>query len=268
MLIDNLKFTKMTGSGNDFIIIDNRDKKIRDYNIEFIKKVCARSLSVGADGIIFIENSKKADFKWSFFNSDGSVAEMCGNGSRCVAKFAYENGIAGKEMKIETLAGIISAEIKDDEYVKVQLTDPFDEKFNIKLDNFELSYINTGVPHAVIKTEEIEGADLQKIGSTIRFHNFFAPAGTNVDLYEIIDDSTVKMRTYERGVEGETFACGTGAAAVAIVAVKNDGVTPPVKVITKSNEILKIYLEKNHVYLEGKARFIYHGELHREAIKY
>jgi diaminopimelate epimerase len=131
MLIDNLKFTKMTGSGNDFIIIDNRDNKIRDYNTEFIKKVCTRSLSVGADGIIFIENSMQADFKWSFFNSDGSVAEMCGNGSRCVAKYAYLNGIAGKKMRFETLAGIISAEIKDDEYVKVQLTKIYEEKIYV-----------------------------------------------------------------------------------------------------------------------------------------
>lgn len=268
MLIDNLKFTKMTGSGNDFIIIDNRDNKIRDYNTEFIKKVCTRSLSVGADGIIFIENSKQADFKWSFFNSDGSVAEMCGNGSRCVAKYAYLNGIAGKKMRFETLAGIISAEIKDDEYVKVQLTDPFDEKFNITVDNFELSYVNTGVPHAVIKTNKLEDADLQIVGSTIRFHSFFAPAGTNVDLYEIIGDNTVKMRTYERGVEGETFACGTGAAAVAMVAARNDKVKSPVSVVTKSSEILKIYLEESHIFLEGKARFVYNGELHTEAIKY
>lgn len=262
-----INFTKMSGSGNDFIIIDNRDGKI-SYNKNFIEKVCRRSLSVGADGIIFIEKSDKADFKWAFFNSDGSVAEMCGNGSRCAAKFAYMNNIAGKEMKFETLAGIIEAEIKEDTNVKVQLTRPFDEKLSLQVDTILLSFINTGVPHAVVKVDNIDDIDIIKTGSFLRYHDYFKPAGTNVDFYEVVDNQTVKMRTYERGVEGETLACGTGAAAVAIIASKNDNLKSPIKVITRSGLILKIYLENNNVYLEGEARVIYKGILDKEAYEY
>ncbi|MCB4203880.1 diaminopimelate epimerase [Deferribacterales bacterium Es71-Z0220] len=262
-----IKFTKMSGSGNDFILIDNRDKKI-DYNKNFIEKVCKRSLSVGADGIIFIEKSTVADFKWAFFNSDGSVAEMCGNGSRCAARFAYLNNIAGKRMKFETLAGIIEAEIKEGVNVKVQLTQPFDEKLNFNVDDYKLSYINTGVPHAVIETDNIESVDIVKSGAFLRYHNHFAPAGTNVDFYEVVNDNTVKMRTYERGVEAETLACGTGAAAVSIIASKNNKLKSPITVITRSGLKLKIYLENEKVYLEGEARVIYTGELDREAFEY
>lgn len=261
-------FLKMTGSGNDFIIIDNRDSKIDDYNSDFIKRICHRQLSLGADGVIFIENSTKADFKWSFFNSDGSVAEMCGNGSRCAARFAYLNGIAPQKMKFETLAGIIEAEIKDEPNVKVQLTKPFGEKLNFKLDNYNISFINTGVPHSVLKVEHLDEVDVAKTGSFLRYHNDFTPAGTNVDFYEIIDNSTVRMRTYERGVEGETLACGTGAAAVAYVAVKNERLISPIKIITSSGLILKIYLENEDIFLEGEARIICEGFLHKESYIY
>lgn len=262
-----IKFTKMSGSGNDFILIDNRDKGI-EYDKNFIEKVCKRSLSVGADGIIFIENSNVADFKWAFFNSDGSVAEMCGNGSRCAARFAYINNIANKQMKFETLAGVIEAEIKDGVNVKVQLTQPFDEKLNFLLDGYKLSYINTGVPHAVIETDNIDSVDILKSGAFLRYHDYFKPSGTNVDFYEVVDNSTVKMRTYERGVEGETLACGTGAAAVSIIASKNNKLKSPITVITRSGLKLKIYLENEKVYLEGEARIIYTGELNREAFEY
>lgn len=262
-----ITFTKMSGSGNDFILIDNRDKEIM-YDKNFIEKICKRSLSVGADGIIFIEDSEVADFKWAFFNSDGSVAEMCGNGSRCAARFAYLNNVAGKQMKFETLAGIIEAEVKEGVNVKVQLTQPFDEKLNFHIDGYKLSYINTGVPHAVIETDNIESVDIVKSGAFLRYHDYFKPAGTNVDFYEVVDDSTVKMRTYERGVEAETLACGTGAAAVSIIASKNNKFKSPITVITRSGLKLKIYLENKKVYLEGEARIIYTGKLNREAFEY
>lgn len=263
-----LPFFKMTGSGNDFIIIDNRDSKIDSYNSDFIKKICHRQLSLGADGVIFIEKSQNADFKWAFFNSDGSVAEMCGNGSRCAARFAYVNRIAPEKMTFETLAGIIEAEIKDEPNVKVQLTKPFGEKLGFHLDGYDVSFINTGVPHAVLKVEDIQKADVLKTGSFLRYHSYFSPAGTNVDFYQVTGRSTVKMRTYERGVEGETLACGTGSAAVAYVAAKNDGLESPVAIETASGLCLKIYLENQKIFLEGEARIICEGFLNKESYKY
>ncbi|MBZ4672404.1 MAG: diaminopimelate epimerase [Deferribacteraceae bacterium] len=182
---------------------------------------------------------------------------MCGNGSRCAARFAYLNNI-----------GIIEAEIKEGVNVKVQLTQPFDEKLNFNVDDYKLSYINTGVPHAVIETDNTESVDIVKSGAFLRYHNHFAPAGTNVDFYEVVNDNTVKMRTYERGVEAETLACGTGAAAVSIIASKNNKLKSPITVITRSGLKLKIYLENEKVYLEGEARVIYTGELDREAFEY
>ncbi|MGA1845598.1 diaminopimelate epimerase [Deferribacter abyssi] len=269
----NISFYKMTGSGNDFIIIDNRDGKMNDINLnEFIPKVCARCVSVGADGFILIENSDNVDFKWQFFNSDGSVAEMCGNGSRCAARFAYLNGIAGRKMAFETIAGIIEAEIMDGFNVKVQLTDPFDEKidYNLNLNGEELtvSSINTGVPHAVVDVDDIENFDVVKYGRGIRFHEFYQPAGTNVNFYKKIGENKLKVRTYERGVENETMACGTGSVATSIVAVKKGIVKSPVEIETSSGLLLKVYLENGKVYLEGEARVVYTGVLNREALEY
>lgn len=268
-----IPFYKMTGSGNDFIIIDNRENIMDGIDLDdFIVKACRRNLSVGADGIILIENSEKADFVWRFYNSDASVAEMCGNGSRCAARFAYINSIAGDKLSFETLAGIIHAEIKDGVNVKTQLTRYFDLKENFSVTAgdgvIELSSVNTGVPHAVIKSVKIEKEDLQYIGSTIRYHKDFAPAGTNVNLYQVTGDNKIRMRTYERGVEGETLACGTGAAACALIAYRKGEVLSPVTIETSGGITLVIYIEGEEIFLEGEARIVYAGELTEEAYKY
>ncbi|WP_022851575.1 diaminopimelate epimerase [Limisalsivibrio acetivorans] len=269
------QFYKMSGSGNDFVIIDNRDGSMNGFDLpEFIPAVCSRSVSVGADGLILIEDSDtgKADFKWRFYNSDASEAEMCGNGSRCAARFAYLNGIAGERMKFETVAGIIEAEIKDEPDVKVQLTDPFDlrENFELQLEEEKVtvSHINTGVPHVGMQVEDIDKVDLMKYGSAIRYHSEFAPKGANVNLYEKTAEDTIRVRTYERGVEGETQACGTGSVACSIFAVNAGLVKSPVTVVTTSGIELKVYLEDDKVYLEGEARVVYTGELWSEAYKY
>ncbi|MGA1861686.1 diaminopimelate epimerase [Deferribacter thermophilus] len=270
----NIQFYKMTGSGNDFIIIDNRDGKMNGINLkEFIPKICARCVSVGADGLILIENSDKVDFKWQFFNADGSSAEMCGNGSRCAARFAYLNGIAGKKMKFETIAGIIEAEIMDDFNVKVQLTEPFDEKIDYEIDvlgeRLTVSSINTGVPHVVVEVkDDIYSFDVVKYGREIRFHEVYKPAGTNVNFFKKIGDNKLKVRTYERGVENETMACGTGSVATSIIAVKKGIVNSPVEIETSSGLILKVYLEDGKVFLEGEARVVYTGNLNKEALEY
>ncbi|ADD69250.1 diaminopimelate epimerase [Denitrovibrio acetiphilus DSM 12809] len=269
----NIPFYKMSGAGNDFIFIDNRDGKADGIDRQtLVTKTCARNISVGADGMMLIENSDKADFKWRFYNCDGSEAEMCGNGARCAGRFAYLNNITGEKMTFETLAGIIEAEIKEGVNVKVQLTTPFDEKsdYQIELDEkkLDISSVNTGVPHAVMFCNDIENIDIMKLGSGIRYHSHFEPAGTNTNFCEMNKDGVLRVRTYERGVEGETMACGTGCVACALFAVKKGLTKSPVKCKTTSGLMLTVYLENGKVYLEGEARVVYKGELTNEAYTY
>jgi diaminopimelate epimerase len=271
-----IDFYKMSGSGNDFIIIDNRDNIIDKNGLSnFIAKVCRRKMSVGADGMILVENTDSADFKWRFFNSDGSVAEMCGNGARCVARFAYLNDIAGSKMTFETLAGIVEAEVIG-ERVKVKMTDPSELKTGdtIELENglVSISSINTGVPHVVIVKDSTDDVDIVKIGREIRYHDKFLPAGTNVNFACHIKDNTIAIRTYERGVEDETLACGTGAAASAIVMANIMNMDSPLSVLTRSGEYLNVFFKEKEdqyydIYLEGDARIIYKAQLWEDAWK-
>jgi diaminopimelate epimerase len=266
----------MSGSGNDFIIIDNRDLSLNVGDLPaFARRVCERKISVGADGLFLIEPSKTVDFKWQFFNSDGSVAEMCGNGSRCVARYAYLKGIAPKKMSFETIAGIISAEVNDD-VVKVKLTDPsplrIDQKIMLNGRECILDCIDTGVPHAVAFVDSVETCAVAGTGRQIRHHEHFAPRGTNADFAEVLDNHRMKVRTYERGVEDETLACGTGVVASVLAAAGRGLVDSPVDVLVQSGETLRIYFTKkedrfDEIYLEGKVKIIYHGFLFEEAYK-
>lgn len=268
--MSEIEFFKMSASGNDFILIDNRDRKINKKHkdiSEFVAKICRRRHSVGADGVILIERSTKADFRWKFFNADGSEAEMCGNGGRCAARFAFIKGIAGKEMAFETIAGIIRA-VVDATMVKLQLTTPLDIKLdypiNLKDNEIFLSSVNTGVPHAILLSDDIDHVPVEELGRTIRYHKAFGEKGTNVDFVQIVDRRNILIRTYERGVEGETYACGTGAVASGVILTKKGLIESPVNVATKGGETLKVYID-NEVYLEGNARIIYTGALNDEA---
>lgn len=266
-----IKFTKAVATGNDFIIIDNRGKKFKDGLSEFARRVCDRKYGIGADGLLLIENSKAADFKMRIFNPDGSEAEMCGNGSRCAALYAYKNKIASGNMGIETTAGVLNAGVKG-EGVKVKLTDPKDIHWNLCLMinecPYKVDFANTGVPHVIHFVEDIQKVGVKELGSKMRYHPEFSPAGANVDFVEIADRSKKKVlvRTYERGVEDETLACGTGAVASAIIAAESEDLSSPITVETRSGEALKVYFEEiegrfKNVYLEGKARLVYEGEL-------
>ncbi|MFZ0484533.1 MAG: diaminopimelate epimerase [Desulfobacterales bacterium] len=271
-----INFYKMSGSGNDFIIIDNRNNIVDESDLSnFVVNVCRRKMSVGADGVILVENTGNADFKWRFFNSDGSVAEMCGNGARCVARFAYLNNIAGSNMSFETLAGLVKAEVIE-ERVKVKMTDPFDLETDvaIELKNGLTSIysINTGVPHVVMVKNSIDDIDIVKTGREIRYHDRFSPAGTNVNFVCHVKDNTIAIRTYERGVEDETLACGTGAAASAIVMAQKMKLDSPLSVLTRSGEYLNIFFKEKEgqyydIYLEGDARIIYKAQLWEDAWK-
>jgi len=269
-----IPFYKMSGSGNDFILIDNRRDILSDIQPNLLaQKICRRKVSIGADGLILIEPSGKAAFKWRFFNSDGSEADICGNGGRCVARLAYLLGIAPEKMKFETLAGIISAEVKDRK-VKIELVSPSHIRMDITLplegEKLLLHTINTGVPHVVKFEEALDTVDLGSIGRKIRFHPLFQPAGTNVNLVKILNDNEIEIRTYERGVEDETLACGTGAVASALITSIKTHIQSPVKVKTKGGETLMVYFDKRGegfeaVALEGEVRIIYQGELWEEA---
>ncbi|MBF0120313.1 MAG: diaminopimelate epimerase [Desulfobacterales bacterium] len=277
----NITFYKMSGSGNDFIIIDNRNSIVSDIDLSvFAKKVCKRKMSVGADGLILLENASNVDFKWQFFNSDGSRAEMCGNGARCAARFAYINKIASNSMSFQTDAGIVSAYVSGDK-VKIKMTDPFDLKidFNVKIDNdmfndiLVTSSINTGVPHAVIEVTDIEATDVFNLGRLIRYHEMFQPAGTNVNFIQFKEDNTIVIRTYERGVEDETLACGTGSVAVALISASKYQNKSPINVLTRSGGYLTIHFKEkdgvfSDIYLEGDARIIYKAELFEEGCNY
>ncbi len=274
--MNKIEFYKMSGSGNDFIIIDNRNNIVDEKSLSnFIAKVCRRKMAVGADGLILVENSDNEDFKWRFFNSDGSVAEMCGNGARCVARFAYINEIAGSNMSFETLAGIVKAEVIGDR-VKVKMTDPLelktDDAVELKNGLVSISSINTGVPHVVIVRDSIDDVDIVKIGREIRYHDKFSPAGTNVNFVCHKNDNTIAVRTYERGVEDETLACGTGAVASGIVMANKMKIDSPLSVLTRSGGYLNIFFREKEgqyydVYLEGDARIIYKAQLWEDAWK-
>lgn len=269
-----IPFYKMSGSGNDFIIIDNRDGVVADELLpQFITKVCLRRMSVGADGLILIERSEAADFRWRFFNSDGSVAEMCGNGARCVARFAVLNGIAPVDLSFETAVGIIEAHVRDD-LVKIKMSDPTDLVLDdgIVLANYPvpISRVNTGVPHVVMEVKDLPSANVKNIGREIRFHDQFAPEGTNVNFIAPLNEKMWAIRTYERGVEGETLACGTGNVAAALVLAERYQFSSPVTLKTLSGSNLTIYFKKEgdaytEVYLEGDARVVYRAEMDPDA---
>lgn len=273
--VKKISFWKMSGSGNDFILIDNRSGSISHDGIEpFIRKVSARGLSVGADGLILIEPSKEADFAWRYFNADGGEAQMCGNGSRCAARFAYLNGIVSSpKIRFETQVGTIEAEVKG-ERVRVRLSDPTDLRLalTLQIDGKEYTghFINTGVPHLVFFVDDVETIDVTTLGKGARYHRLFSPKGTNVNFLSEKDPDVVKIRTYERGIEGETLACGTGAVAAALILGALGKRSSPVSLMTRAGILLTVDYhwdggQFSAVHLEGDAKVVYVGEMWDEA---
>jgi diaminopimelate epimerase len=271
--VTSIKYIKMTGSGNDFILIDNMNRQyVAEKMQTSVPKICTRGMSVGADGLILVEPSEVADFSWRFFNSDGSDAGMCGNGARCAARFAYKKGYAKKKMSFLTSAGIIKAEIRNEPYVKTQLT-PYTD---LELDKKGLAaegvllyhFVNTGVPHAVIFADDIEKLNLNHLGRKLRYHPEFHTEGANINFVKVADTNVLRVRTYERGVEQETLACGTGATACALVAIEKKLVQSPVNITTSGGTDLIVYKKNDVLYLEGEARMLTEGIILPEAIEY
>lgn len=269
---------KVSASGNDFIVLINLDKKITFEEGQFLaQRLCRAKFSVSADGFILIEPPKDplAQVSWNFFNSDGSPAEMCGNGARAVARLLYDLNLVPDKFYLETLAGLISAEIRGTR-VRISLNRPKDLNLNFTIrtdyDWYLGHFVNTGVPHVVIFWENIEDVPIERIAPKIRYHEMFAPAGTNVNFIEVAEErgeKILKIRTYERGVEGETLACGTGACASAYIAYKLNLINLPVNVLTKGGEILTIDFDPQTetLYLEGETTLILRGKIFFDALR-
>ena len=264
-----LHFTKMNGAGNDFILIDNRTGHVHLDRTQ-IACLCDRHRGIGADGILLLEKaSNHADFRMRYFNADGGEVEMCGNGARCFARFA--NKVAGRKEKIsfETPAGVISAKLAGD-LVTLQMTEPTDLRLKTTLpvmdENKTVHFINSGVPHVVIPVLQLDDVDVQGAGSAIRHHKMFSPKGTNVNFLEKRGPKQIAVRTYERGVEAETLACGTGIVASALVFAATENATSPVTVIARGGDQLRVGFEKSdnafrNVTLTGPAEFVFEGSI-------
>jgi diaminopimelate epimerase len=265
-------FYKMSGHGNDFIVLNGDGaRKGIDWR-EYAPRWCSRRTSVGADGLLIVEPSERADFRLRIFNSDGSEAEMCGNGARCAARFAEVRGIAGSRMTFETMAGIIGASTEGD-MVSINLTEPKDVNDDIVLNisgtELHVCAIDPGVPHSIVFRDnviEMTADEVVEMGRFIRHHPAFGPEGTNVDFVEVMGPSLIRVRTYERGVEAETMACGTGAVASAIIShlYRNAG-DPPIAVQMPGG-VLTVEFEKEgeafkNVWLRGEIHWIYKGEI-------
>jgi len=270
-----IEFWKMNGSGNDFLVIDNRDGHIPAEDMgRLAARACRRRQSVGADGVIFVIPGEAYDFGWHFLNADGREGEMCGNGARCIARFAFLKGIAGPKMTFETLAGPVSAEVEG-RRVKVLMPDPTGLSLDVVLEKEtgwrHVDFVNTGVPHVVVGVEDLMNHPVKAQGRALRRHGRFAPEGTNADFMKVLGPDRLEMRTYERGVEDETLACGTGAVACAVTASARGMVRPPVEVKTRGGESLRVYFQKKGdafeaVWLEGNTAIVYEGRLHEEAL--
>lgn len=263
-----IPFSKYEGCGNDFILIDNRTVFF-PIEADLITKLCHRRLGIGADGIILLENSSIADYRMRIFNADGSEAEMCGNGFRCFGKFLHEIGIQNESFNIEVFGKILSLKVEEGQ-ITAGMSQPTDICWNIQLEiggkDWVLDYLDTGVPHAVLFVDDVEKINLQLLGKEIRFHSKFAPRGTNVNFAQLNTNGEIWMRTYERGVEDETLACGTGATAVAIAASKKQNLKGPRAIKTRSGGILNIDFKWEQedvkmVTMSGPATFVFRGTI-------
>lgn len=254
-------FSKYSGCGNDFILVDNRTSRFPADNKVFIQRLLNRRHGIGADGLILLENSPLASFKMRIFNPDASEAEMCGNGIRCLIKFASELGLPSDNLVVETLSGLLAAK-NNLENVSIKMPYPAEVQLNVKLINptLEACHLNTGVPHTIIFTDDIENIPIDILGPQIRHHQQFGKNGSNVNWVQVLDQNTIVIRTFERGVEGETLACGTGATAAALASSLKYHLLSPITVLTKSGDALKIEFTDTDVWMTGPAERVFTGE--------
>jgi diaminopimelate epimerase len=264
-----ISFSKYSGCGNDFFLIDNRSKNFPLKDSYLIRKLCDRKGGIGADGVILLEHSHFGDFCMRIFNSDGSEAEMCGNGLRCFGRFLGELAIPGKTFNVEVMGRLFPVTIQS-KNIRINMGPPqaaiYNQTLMIDSLSFSFDFLNTGVPHVVIFTNDLETIELDKIAPQIRYHFRFAPQGANVNFVSINTEGVVFIRTFERGVEQETLACGTGATAAAISANKKYGCRNPISVIPRSGEELLFTLVNaenilKDIIMEGPATFLFKDQM-------
>jgi diaminopimelate epimerase len=267
----------MAGGGNDFVMIDNRPGRITDGG-DLARRICTRALSVGADGLILIEASARATFRMRYYNADGSFGAFCGNGTRCAARFAFLNVIAGRKMTIETDAGIVNAEILDGGQVTLALPPPMNFRPKRPLAVGEQtvngSSILVGVPHYVLfLRDDLWAQSIAPLGSLIRRHPDLEPdGGANVNFVVVRDSHSIEVRTYERGVEAETLSCGSGVVASAVTSALFGKVQSPVSVLTRSGIAYEVSFTvrdgyADEVRLKGDARLIYRSTITPETLE-
>lgn len=267
-----MRFTKMTGAGNDFIAVNNTDGTLDDaLTARAIAGMCRRGLSIGADGLLELRSPTDpcsgADYRMIYYNSDGGRAGMCGNGGRCIARFAVMEGVAGSSQVFESDAGRHRAMILDSGDVRLWMTDPAMISPGLELDlpgsapdYFRGVLVNTGVPHLVIFREDIEDGVFERVAAPLRSHGETGRDGANVDFVELEGRSSILMRTWERGVEGETLACGTGAVAAVYAGVRLGLLDPPCRIVPTGGVPLSVGQDGDGWWLEGEARPVYSGD--------
>lgn len=260
----------MDGAGNDFVLIDDRAQKLK-LDPAQVAQICHRQRGVGADGLMRLipASSGGADWAWDFYNSDGSHAEMCGNGARCFARFVQKVTGLKRPFTFETGAGIITASCEG-ELVTINLMKPkdlrLDEKVTLSIGTQVIHSLTVGNPHAVVFVPDADQAMVNELGREIRQHPHFAPRGTNVNFVQRLDKGTLRVRTYERGVEGETLACGTGVSAAALISARLHNFTSPVRALVQGGDSLEVSFKQDNgefadVRLTGPANFVFEGKI-------
>lgn len=256
-----ISFDKYEGTGNDFVMIDNRQLTFPKDNIKLVKHLCDRRFGIGGDGLILLENDPDADFKMVYYNSDGNPSSMCGNGGRCLVAFAQSLGIIKNQATFEAIDGLHHATTFDGGIVSLQMQDV--HQIDIEKDYV---FLNTGSPHHVTFVDDLRHIDVRNLGSRIRYSELYGRAGSNVNFVKQVDDVTFAIRTYERGVEDETLSCGTGATAVAIAMhALGKTVSHAVEIIVEGGALMVSFDKEDdqykNVFLKGPATFVYKGEI-------
>ena len=272
-----MKFWKMNGAGNDFLVLNNLEEHLPVERLpEIARTLCERRLSIGADGLMVVDAPRQGgDYRMLFYNSDGSVGEMCGNGARCVCRYGYENGLAGETQTVETTAGIVTGRRIGRRLYRIRLNDPTTIKLDAAVEvdgvRYACSYVelgDPGLPHAVVPYHDLKNADeneLRQLGRAIRFHSAF-PKGANVNFYEMTGEDAIFERTFERGVEDFTYACGTGTGSlVAVLTLQGKVSGRGVKVdMTGGQLVIDAEREGSRItalYLTGPTNVVCKGEV-------
>lgn len=266
-----ITYTKMQGCGNDFIVIDNQRAQFSASQLsELAKQVCQRKYSIGADALMVLAAPETTgDFRMIFYNADGTEAEMCGNGARCIARYAYEKGLVQAEMVIETVAGNVPAWRLDQRTYKVALNLPTKVELDLDFPDSQLSKVdyielgNPGIPHLVVHYPDLETTPLDTIKQQARNLRYWnkLPKGANVNFYDFLADGSVILRTYERGVEDFTLACGTGAGSTAYILASKKQQLPKKTTLQVLGGTLQVEAAKNYLYLIGDTVMVSHGQV-------